>query len=116
MKTGKVSRPCTCASCKQPINAGDRVRFTQAMHLHCSQGSFNAVPPAPTLEFTRLKALDALEEAIQAAAHVHGVSDELEKEWERYEKLKGLGLRAGSSNEERLALRNALLGLVKMSF
>lgn len=117
MKRGKATRPGTCSVCKSGYVRGDRVVYQSAVHQSCSYGGgFNAIPPAPTLEYTRLKAIDAMEEAIQSAAQVNGVSDETEKAWETYEKLKAIGLRPGSSNEEKIAFRQALIYLVKMAF
>lgn len=116
VKKGKASRPDTCGSCKGPIVRGDRVVWKTAVHDQCYRGNFVSIPQAPTLEFTRLNALSALEEAIQVAAQVNGVTDEMEKSWSRYEKLKALGLRPGSTNEERNALRLALSEAVKLAF
>jgi len=114
---GKAKRPGTCAACHKPYQRGDRVVGMSIVHWQCAGGGgFSAIPPAPTLEFTRLKALAALEEAIQSAAQVNGVSDVLEKQWQRYEKLKASGLNPGSPNEEKLAFRNALVDAVKMVF
>ena len=116
LKRGKASRPGTCQACKGPIVRGDRVVYTSMAHANCVGGGFTTVPPAPTLEFTLLQALDALEETVQVAAQVNGVSDELERQWARYEKLKALGLQPGTTHEGRLAMKSALVELVKMAF
>lgn len=116
MKRAKATRPGTCSTCTKPYQKGERIVYKSAVHESCFGGAFNAIPPAPTLEYTRLRALDALEEAIQAAAQTNGVSDELEKMWARYEKLKVAGLRSATSQEERTALRHALIDAVKMAF
>lgn len=117
MKRGKAGRyDGSCSSCKVMFVRGERVVFKDAVHEGCFRGQFAAIPPAPTLEYTRLKALDALEEAVQAAAQVNGVSDELEKEWTRYEKLKSSGMRPGSLQEEKTAMRIAILSIVKLAF
>jgi hypothetical protein len=116
MKKAKASKPGTCSTCNSPYNRGDRVVFKNAVHEHCFRGAFAVIPPAPTLDYTRLKALDALEEAIKVAAQTNGVTDEMEKSWARFEKLKISGLRPGSSQEERTALRLALIESIKLAF
>lgn len=116
-KRGKASRyGGTCVKCKKPVNGGERVVFLEMAHESCFHGQFAAIPPAPTLEYTRLRAMDALEEFVQVAAKVNGVSDALEKEWDRYEKLKEMALRPGSKQEERQAFKMATVGLVKMVY
>lgn len=115
-KKAKATRPGTCDTCKGPYQRGDRIVWKSAVHESCHRGNFAAIPPAPTLEYTRLNALSALEESIQVAAQVNGVTDEMEKMWSRYEKLKSMGLRPGSSNEERQAFRLALIEAVKLAF
>ena len=116
MKKGKATRPGTCSVCSQPYVKGERVVYKAAVHEGCFSGGFSTIPPAPTLEYVRLRALNELEEAIKVAAQVNGVDDAIEKLWERYEKLKVAGLRAGSTQEERTALRHALLDAVRMAF
>jgi hypothetical protein len=117
MKRGKATRNgSTCSTCNNPILRGERVVWKSAVHEGCYRGAFSIMPPAPTLEYTRLNALSALEEAIKVGAEVHGVSDAMEKSWGRYEKLKAMGLRPGSSQEERQAFRMALIEAVKLAF
>lgn len=115
-KKAKATRPGTCESCKQPYQRGERIVWKTAVHESCHRGSFAAIPPAPTLEYTRLNALAALEESVQVAAQVNGVTDEMEKMWSRYEKLKSVGLRPGSTQEGRQAFRMALVEIVKLAF
>lgn len=115
-KKAKATKPGTCDTCKGGYVRGDRIVWKTAVHDSCHRGNFAAIPQAPTLEFTRLNALAALEESIQVAAQVHGVTDEMERTWTRYEKLKAMGLRPGSTQEERQAFRMALIDAVKLAF
>jgi hypothetical protein len=116
MKRAKATKPGTCVVCKTAFNRGDRIVYREAIHDQCHRGGFAAIPQAPTIEFTRLNALSALEEAIQVAATVNGVTDDMEKLWERYEKLKAVALRPGSPNEERMSFRLALIDAIKLAF
>lgn len=91
------------------------------------QGSWKVVSPQPppvvrqaptaqsqnTLAFAALVALEAviLEMPTSAAAN-----PEMDKAWERYQKLKALALNPGTPGEERAALKQAVLTAVKLAF
>jgi hypothetical protein len=115
MKKAKATKPGTCVKCKKPYLRGERIFWTQPVHQSCLHGAFSSIPPAPTLEMTRLVAMAALEEAEVAAAE-NGVEDAVEKMWERYEKLKAMALQPGSKQEETQAFRMALLKLVEIAY
>lgn len=113
----KAREDGACAECSQPYAKGDRVMFTRVTHLQCANGhGFKQMPAAPTLEFTRLQALDALEEAVKVAASVNGVDDEMEKQWAVYEKIRERAIRPGAAGEERNAFRLALRRLIDLAF
>ena len=78
--------------------------------------AFASIPAAADPQTMTLHALVALEDALTAQAAVVGVSDELEKRFERYQKLKSLALRAGTESEARTAMRMTLIEVVKLVF
>ncbi len=108
----------TCSKCHKPLEIGDRVIYTVPMHEYCNPGAFAALPVAQTVEQVRLNALVALEDALvtMAAQSTNGVGAELEKHFDRYQKVKAIALRPGTPGEERAALRLALIEAVKLVF
>ena len=116
MKRGKATHAGTCTICNAPYAIGERIAWTKPVHTWCLGGSFQTMPTAPTLEITRLKALDALEETVKIAAQVNGVTDEMERLWRRYEKAREIALRPGAPGEERAAFRLALRTVIELAF
>lgn len=106
-----------CAACQKPYLKREYVDYREAVHMECM--GLTDVPAAPTPEQTRLAAMDALEEAVLTQARAVGVSDEVEKKWERYQKVKEYALRPGTPAEGQVAWRRALLEmteLIKIAF
>jgi len=62
-----------------------------------------------------LEALSKFEDALFAQAASKGVSDSLEKQFDRYQKLKALALQ-GVDGEATAAMRLALIDVIKLVF
>lgn len=71
-------------------------------------------PRSLSPEDALLFALTAFENALVARAQKSGVTTEMEKAFVRYNKIKSLALGAKTGGEERAALRQAMIDLVKM--
>lgn len=84
------------------------------MQPSASQG----IPPAAVARKSGellLEALAKLEDALVAAADEKGVGPELEKQFERYQKVKALALHPMTGdNEKRAAMRTALVEALRM--
>lgn len=116
-KSGKAHDDGTCEACQQSYAKGDRIVWTRPVHPFCLNGAqFTSIPAAPTLEFTRLQAVDLLEEAIKTAAAENDVTDEAEALWKRYHAFKAHALTPGSPNESRIAWRLALKALIDLAY
>jgi hypothetical protein len=92
------------------------VVYRNVVHESCARGAFTAIPASPSLENKRLETLVLLEETIVLAAKRNGVTDDMQKQFDKYEKLKAMALKPGSTGEERTAFRMAVLEAVKMAF
>lgn len=98
----------------------DRVRFYLS---ELRRGGYIAVKGDPTTVSPTMNAQEAafaamlgLENALIARAKEGGVSAEMEKAFVRYNKLKELALRPGTIPEGKVALRLAIVELVKVVF
>jgi len=130
MKTMAARKHGKCASCRGTYYAGEPttvVRFAvKRYHPQCApldpvallkgSGAASAPPPPPTYEESALGALLLLEKVMVEKAQKFGVTPELEKSFDKYQKLKAVALRPGTSGEERAALRFAVLEAVKLAF
>jgi hypothetical protein len=112
----RADRDGTCSLCHQPYSRGDRIVWREAAHEQCHPGAFATLPPAQTIEQVRLAALAALEDALITIAATNGVNVALEKQFDKYQKLKAVALRPGTSGEELAFLRAALIEAVKLVF
>ena len=70
----------------------------------------------PTPEKLAADALVGMEAALSAFAARKGITPALAAQFERYQKVKALALGVGNPNEQRVALRMALIDAVKMVF
>jgi hypothetical protein len=60
--------------------------------------------------------MQSLENALVVVAAFTGITPEMEAAFERYNKLKGVALRPGSENEGVMAMREAVIKLVRTIF
>lgn len=73
-------------------------------------------PSTLSPEESVLFALSAMENALVAKAQKSGITQEMEKGFARYNKIKSLFLGAKTDGETRAALRAAVIDLVKLTF
>lgn len=121
-----AKRKSTCNGCGARINPGDNVtvvrhRLRRYHTATCVPQNVTQPPPAsPSMPKNAIEAayaaLLSMENALVAKAKQHGITPEIEKSFDRYQKLKAVALRPGSENEGKMALRNAILDIVKMIF
>lgn len=121
-----------CAGCRTHYEAGDiivqaRIR-TRKFHPCCVPVDITtnfagttqvAAPPPPkilTAEEAALAALVSIETALVARAQQLGITDEMEKQFDRYQKLKAHVLKPGSPAEEKAFLRRTLLDAINLVF
>lgn len=75
--------------------------------------------PAPRPNTPTESTLDALlgmENALVVKARSSGITPEMDKAFQKYQKCKALGLHPQTNNEGRVAIRMAILELVKLVF
>jgi hypothetical protein len=98
----------------------DRVRF----HLSdLRRGGYISVKGDPTTVSPTMNATEAafaamlgLENALIARAREGNVTAEIERGFAKYQKIKELSLRPGTASEGKVALKMALLELVRLVF
>lgn len=129
-----------CAACRSRYEAGDEITVVnirrRTYHRHgCVPANVGALPTAgPALANTpasvvaalsaswspgeaKLVAMSALENAlVSVAKHSTSITPEMESAFDRYNKLKGVALRPGSENEGKMAMREAVIKLVRTVF
>ena len=124
VKAKPARRPGTCNGCGSRFEKGADITYVRhrIRRYHTSTcvpanvgQAPSAVPVMPKnpLEATHA-ALLALENALVANAKVTGITPEIEKAFDRYQKLKSMALRPGSAQEGKTALRQSVLDIVKM--
>jgi len=69
-----------------------------------------------TIGESKMTAMLALENALVVVAKNKGITPEMEKAFDRYNKLKGMAMRPGSQNEGEIAARLAIIEVVKAVF
>lgn len=123
-----------CAGCRQRYEIGDNVTVVKVKRrvFHTAScvppnidqigtiiGQQNTGAPVTMPKTHGEAAMDAmvrLENALVLRAKAVGITDEMEKIFDRYQKLKGMALRPGSDNEGRMAMVQSLIALVKLVF
>jgi len=117
-----------CDGCKMRFSPGEEITYVivrkRKFHTHscvpANVGQLQAAPPGPTLPRSpgeaRLQALASLENALVVIAKTEGITPEMEKAFDRFNKLKSVGLRPGSANEGRMGFREATIALVRVVF
>jgi hypothetical protein len=124
-----------CAGCRARYEVGDPVTVVRVKRrvFHTAScvppgmdqianvvGVGTAQPSAEAMPTTHgeaaMKALVHLENALVLRAKTQGITPEMEKSFDRYNKLKGMALRPGSDNEGRQAMKLATVELVKLVF
>lgn len=128
-----------CAACKGRYEKGDAItvvivkqrKYHTATCVPANVGTMpvagNAVAPTPddvvkALASTwaegeaKMVAMLALENALVVVAKSKGITPEMEKAFDRYNKLKAMAMRPGSKNEGEMAARQAILDVVKVVF
>lgn len=122
-----------CKSCGGRYAVGDQIAWDpqtrKAYHPGCAPLGVadpprraRGQPAVPGTVGTRdraqnaaLTVLAALEEAILLRAD-QLVSADLERAWDRYQKVKALALQPGTEGEGQAALRTALIEAIKIAF
>lgn len=134
VKSRTAKKGGKCTGCKGQYVAGDPITVVWVKRRTFHTGT--CVPPGidqistivgvaqPTAQRPMPKtageaamdALLALENALVLRAKTVGITEEMEKSFDRYNKLKGMALRPGSDNEGRQAMKLATVELVKLVF
>lgn len=131
VKEKPASRDARCTACRMKIVKGEpatyvRVR-TRRFHKGCTPANIGAPPTAsgapagPPLMPTDPAeaagfALLALENALGRKAQRVGITDAMDKAFQKYNKIKELALRPGTNEEGQTALRMALIEIIKATF
>lgn len=121
-------RPGTCNGCGGKFNKGDdityvRVRIKRYHTQSCVPANVTnplqqtgpAPRPSTPMEST-LDALLAMENALVVKARTSGITPEMDKAFQKYQKCKALGLHPQTENEGRVAIRMAVKALVDLVF
>jgi len=110
-----TARPTPPPSYARPRRTTRRRRTTSTSAYAASNQN---LPPAPVALGSGpmlLAALATLEDALVAKADESGVNQDLERHFERYQKIKALALHpATGDNERKAALRQALCEAIRM--
>lgn len=121
-------RPGTCNGCGGKFNKGEdityvRVRIKRYHTQSCVPPNvtnpLQSTGPAPRPNTPMESTLDALlgmENALVVKARSSGITPEMDKAFQKYQKCKALGLHPQTDNEGRVAIRMAILELVKLVF
>jgi hypothetical protein len=128
VKEKPAPRKGRCTACRMDILKGEtavyvRVR-TRRFHKGCAPANVGAPPPqqgAPAAmpsDATEAKqfAMLALENAMLAIAKRAGFPKELEDAFTKYQKIKEHAIRPGNENEGAVAMKMALLAVIKATF
>lgn len=106
-----------CNGCRGQVAVGQQCDWQKGikgvMCLTCAGTAAPVVTRADTLALTALAACEA---CVVDAATRNGLNQELEAEWSRYQKLKSLALHPGTPAEGKVALKMALVQMVKIVF
>lgn len=127
VKQKAAPRDGKCTGCSGVIHKGEQALYIRTRvkryHLSCQPANPYATAatmgapalPSDPME-AMLRALEALENALVVKAKKTGITPELEKHFDKYQKLKAVALRPGTPGEERVAFRMAVLEAVKAVF
>src|SRR5690606_8223500 len=119
-------RPGTCNGCGARFNKGDDITYVRTrprryhtatcVPQHVGKPDAAAVPrPSNPIEAAHAAML-ALEDALVMKAKTGGITPEIERAFEKYQKLKAMALRPGTDQEGKTALRLSMVELIKMVF
>lgn len=130
VKTKVAKRNGVCTGCGSHFFKGDEVTYVRTKirryHPRCTPPDADKPPithgapvaSAPVLPKTPQEAVNAamlaLENAMVVKAKTSGITDEMEKAFTRYQKLKAMAMRPGSDQEGKTALRLSLIDLIKI--
>lgn len=121
-------RPGTCNGCGAKFNKGEDITYVRVRIKRYHTGScvpanvtnpVQSTGPAPrpsTPTEATLDALLALENALVTRARKSGITPEMEKAFQKYQKCKALGLHPQTDGEGRAAIRMAVKALVELVF
>jgi len=122
-----AKRPGTCNGCGARFSKGDdityvRVRIKRFHTVSCVPANVtnpvqnvSAVKPNTPME-SLLDAMLSMENALVVKAKSTGITPEMDKAFQKYQKCKSLGLHPQTEHEGRVALRMAILELAKLVF
>lgn len=126
VKAKLARRSGTCNGCGSRFEKGEDITYVRhrIRRFHtatCVPANAGAAPSAtPTVPKNPIEAAHAamlaLENALVSKAKAVGITPEIEKSFDRYQKLKSMALRPGSEQEGKTALRQAIVDIVKMVF
>jgi len=111
----RVYHSATCV----PANAGQvPVAGGAAVIANTPDAVVKALSSRWTVGEAKMVAILALENSLVVVAQNRpgGITPEMEKSFDRYNKLKGMAMRPGSDNEGNMAVRLAILEVVKTVF
>lgn len=130
VKVKPAKRNGICTGCGSYFYKGDEVTYVRTKirryHGRCVPPNADQPPTtygapaatAPVLPKTPQEAINAamlaLENAMVVKAKTNGITDEMEKQFTRYQKLKAMAMRPGSTQEGQTALRLAVIDLIKI--
>lgn len=128
VKQKAAPRDGKCSACSGVIPKGEQAVYIRTRvrryHLTCQPANPHAAVGAPMgapalpsdpIEAS-LRALEALENALIVKVKKSGVTAELEKMFDTYQKLKAVALRPGTPAEGVTAMKMAVLQIVKAVF
>ena len=135
VKVKPARRPGKCTACNSRFYKGDEITYVthrvRRFHSYCVPANIHveattpgAAPPRPappplpsTPAEAAAAAMVALENALVVRAKKDGITPEMDKAFQRYQKLKALALNAGAfDNEAKSALRLSFTEIIKLVF
>jgi hypothetical protein len=126
VKAKPARRPGTCNGCGSRFEKGADITYVRhrIRRYHtstCVPANVGQAPSAvPVMPKNPLEAAHAamlaMENALVAKAKQFGITPEIEKAFDHYQKLKSVALRPGSDQEGKQALKLAIIAVVKMVF
>ncbi len=128
LKQKQAKRDSYCDACRGRICKGDHASYVRTRirryHDGCLPANWAAtnsaapvVPPLPTSPAdAKLKAMEALENALVIVAKTSGITPEMETTFSKYQKYKAHALRGSNDTEAAQGFRLAINALVKLVF